>query len=101
MIPISAALITASAMITAGVTGLRDDPGIAEGYLSLSVDNSHFVMGTTRIDRVVAAGPLALGPLIQEMKRRDCSLDTFALLLGMIRSFAREASRRACAGMAV
>jgi len=31
------------------------------------VDNSHIVIQTRRIDRVVAVGPRALEPLLQEM----------------------------------
>lgn len=67
-----------SAVIVALVAGLRDDPGVADGYAAWSVDSSHFVIETKRIDRVVAIGPRALAPLVREMKRQGISLDTFA-----------------------
>jgi hypothetical protein len=70
--------VLTSAVIGALVAGLRDDPGSADGYLSLSVDNSHVVIRTKRIDRVVEMGPRALEPLIREMRRMDSTLDTFA-----------------------
>src|SRR5262249_28036724 len=59
------------------VSTLRDDPGVVEGFVDLDVDNGHIVIQTHRIDRVVAVGPRALEPLLQEMRRRDVSLDTF------------------------
>src|SRR5262245_39470122 len=53
-----------SAMIAALVAGLNNDPGIADGYVSLSIRNSHIEIKTKRIDRVVAIGTVALRPLI-------------------------------------
>jgi hypothetical protein len=67
-----------SAVLAAFVAGLHNDPGLGDGYVSLSVNNSHIVMNTKRIDRVVAIGTVALQPLIYEMGRKDTSLDTFA-----------------------
>jgi hypothetical protein len=65
------------ALVTSLVTGLRDDPGAAEGRLAISALNSHVEIRTRRVDRVVAVGPLALGPLLAEMRRPDVSVDTF------------------------
>jgi hypothetical protein len=62
------------AIIATFVAGLRDDSGLAE----LSVDNSHIVIRTARIDRVVTLGPAALQSLVNEMTRPGTSLDTFA-----------------------
>jgi hypothetical protein len=70
--------VLTSALIGAFVAGLRDDPGLADGYRFLSVDNSHIIIRTKRIDRVVEAGTPALAPLVREMRRKDCTLDTFA-----------------------
>jgi hypothetical protein len=67
-----------SVLIGASVAGLRDDPALADGYVALSVDNSHIELRTKRIDRVVSFGPLALQPLLQEMRRKGATLDTFA-----------------------
>jgi hypothetical protein len=78
MIGVDISALLTSAVIGAFVAGLRDDPGVVDGYLELSVNNSHIVIRTKRIDRVVAIGPPALGPLIREMRKKDSSLDTFA-----------------------
>ena len=67
--------IVTSALAVILVAGLRDDSNL-EG--SLSVDNSHIIMQTKRIDRVVALGPIVLKPLIQEMNSKETSLDSFA-----------------------
>jgi hypothetical protein len=78
MIGVDISALLTSAVIGAFVAGLRDDPGVVDGYLQLSVNNSHIVIRTKRIDRLVAIGPPALGPLIREMRKKDSSLDTFA-----------------------
>ena len=67
-----------SAIVAAFVGGLRNDPGLDDGYVSLSVRTSHIELKTKCIDRVVALGPRALTPLVQEMKRKETSLDSFA-----------------------
>jgi len=46
-----------SAIVAAFVGGLRNDPGLDDGYVSLSVRTSHIVLKTKCIDRVVALGP--------------------------------------------
>jgi uncharacterized protein (TIGR03000 family) len=56
------------------VAGLRDDTG----FSTLHIDNSHIVLKSPRIDRIVALGPAALQPLLDEMAREYTSLDTFA-----------------------
>lgn len=60
------------------VVGLRDDPGIADGYVKMEINGGHLHVQTKRIDRVVAAGPSALNALVREMERDGVSLDTFA-----------------------
>jgi hypothetical protein len=79
MIPtIDFATVVMPAIIAALVAGLRDDPGPTDGYAKLSAINSHIVLNTKRIDRVVAVGAPALDNLIHEMRRKEASLDTFA-----------------------
>jgi hypothetical protein len=65
-------------MAAAVVGGLREDGKAGGGSYSLLVDNSHFVLETPGINRVVAHGPQALSPLVREMRRPDVTLDTFA-----------------------
>jgi hypothetical protein len=62
---------------TAFVESLRDDPTASKGNHDLSVDNSHIIIRTRSIDRVVACGPRALPALLREMRHPDVSLDTF------------------------
>jgi hypothetical protein len=79
MIPTLQLVVTVTMALLAGfVAGLRDDPALGDGLLELNVNNSHFLMRTRRIDRVVALGPIALGPLVGEMNRPGVTLDTFA-----------------------
>ena len=66
------------AIVIVFVTGLRKDPVLADGYKSLAIDNSHIVLKTKRIDSVVSLGPAALQRLVEEMGRKETSLDTFA-----------------------
>jgi hypothetical protein len=63
-----------SGLVSALVGSLNGDPG----FDKLVVDNSHFQLCSPRIARVVAVGPAALQPLINEMARKDVPLDTFA-----------------------
>jgi hypothetical protein len=58
------------------VTDLRDDARRSNG-IDLRLTNSHPVIWTRGIERVVACGPIALNPLVQEMRRPDVTLDTF------------------------
>jgi hypothetical protein len=70
-----ASLVPAVAMSL--VADLRKDSGTADGWHKIIALNSHVEIHTTRIDRVVAVGPLTLRPLLVEMRRPDVSLDTF------------------------
>jgi hypothetical protein len=65
-------------VLAALVSSLRIDPAITEGDSDISVNNSHIVIRTDRITRIVGVGPEALTPLVCEMRRRDVALDTFA-----------------------
>ena len=42
------------------------------------MSNRHPTINTSRIDKTVALGPKALAPLLDEMRRPDVTLDTFA-----------------------
>lgn len=78
------------------VVGLRDDPGIADGYVRMYINNGHIQIQTKRIDGVVAAGPAALNALVYEMERDGVSLDTFARCYTACDQILRKAGLKEC-----
>jgi hypothetical protein len=70
------------AAVVAGIQddrpALRKDRKVVSELSLLSIDHGHFEIKTPGVDRVVALGPQALGPLIRAMRRADVPLDRFA-----------------------